>query len=137
MAILRIFILITALSLLSAADSGVSVVHIKGVDYPFLAHLAAVEGTVEIVLLVGRDGAVRSTRVVSGSRLLADGAAKALESWIFSPCKKKKGVCEYPMSLRFVLQGEPINIAECKSEFQFDNPGRIVVTSQRARAIAD
>jgi len=131
------FVLISLLPLLRATDSSLSIVHIQSFEYPYLAHLANEEGNVEIILFVGRDGAVRSTKVVSGNRLLADGAAKALTSWKFSPCNKPDGNCEYPMSIRFSLSGEPIVISECKTEFQFDNPGRIVITSRRALAIKD
>lgn len=129
--------LIGILSVLRAADSGLSVVHIQSFEYPFLAHLAGEEGNVEIMLFVGRDGTVHSTKVMSGNRLLAEGAAKAITSWTFSPCTRNDSDCEYPISVHFILWGEPIVVSECKTEFQFDNPGRIVIRSRRALAIRD
>jgi hypothetical protein len=126
-----------ALLVLRAADVGVSVAHMVGLSYPFLAHLGDRQGTIDLVLSIGADGSVRSIKTVSGDGLLAGGAAKELKAWTFSPCAHGGGDCQYPMSVRFVLQGGPVNISECKTEFQFDNPGKIVVISQHARAIAD
>jgi len=133
----RIFTFIVAVLALQGGNSRPSVVHIVGLDYPRLAHLASTQGTVEFLLSIGREGTVHSVKLLSGDGLLADSAAKTLTSWTFSPCKGERGECEYPMSVRFVLVGSPVNISECKTEFQFDNPGRIVVTSQYARAIVD
>jgi hypothetical protein len=133
----RFFLLIGMLSVLRAEDSGLSVVHIQSFEYPLLALLADKQGDVEIILSVGHDGAVHSTKVVSGNRLLADGAAKALTSWTFSPCGRSSSDCEYPMSVRFILWGDPIDVSQCKTEFQFNHPGRIVMRSRRALAIRD
>jgi len=136
MVTLRIFFLLVAFWVANAAEP-VSVIHIVSFDYPLLAELTLRQGTVELVLLVGPDGSVRSTRTVSGDGILAMRASKGLMVWRFSPCKSGSGECEYPMSIKFILKGDPVNASECKSEFQFDNPGRIVVTSQPALAIKD
>jgi hypothetical protein len=135
--VLRISILICAALALPAADYAVSAVHIVGLDYPRLAHLADMQGGVDAVLLIDHDGVVRSVRTASGNGLLADGAIKVLKSWTFTRCTKEGGECEYPMSVRFVLQGGPVNLSECKTEFQFDSPDKIVVISQHAWAIRD
>lgn len=130
-------LLLTVAILLKAADYEVSAVHIVGLDYPRLAHFADKQGVVELLLAIGTDGGVRSVRIISGDGLLAGSASNELKSWIFSPCAHDGGNCTYRMSVRYVLQGGPVNISECKTEFQFDDPGKIVVISQHARAIAD
>jgi len=134
---LRIFILLGPILGLGAADEGVSVVHIVGLSYPLLAHFGELQGTVKLALTVGPDGAVRSVRRVSGNGLLADDATNTLMVWTFSHCGRDSGNCEYPMSVEFVLRSGPANISECKTEFTFDNPGRITVVSEHARAIVD
>ena len=136
MVALRVLVLLTA-SFAANAGNLVSAIHIVSFDYPLISQLMAKQGTVELVLLVAPDGAVRSARTVSGDAILAMRAGKALMDWRFSPCTSDRGECEYPMSIQFVLKGAPVKATECKTQFQFNNPGRIVVTSQPALAIRD
>lgn len=134
---LRFLFLIGTFWMLQAAEPALQVAHIVGLEYPRLPHLAAMQGSVELMLSIGRDGSVHSVKVVSGNGLLADSAANVLKLWTFSPCSDTSGECKYPMSVNFSLRGGPVNISECKTEFQFDNPGQIIVASQYARAIVN
>jgi periplasmic protein TonB len=53
--------------------------------YPQIARVARVSGTVELLVLVGRDGRVLSVEVLSGSPLLAAAAKQAVEQWRYRP----------------------------------------------------
>jgi periplasmic protein TonB len=53
--------------------------------YPAIARAARISGTVELLVLVGRDGRVISVQVLSGSALLASAAKEAVERWSYRP----------------------------------------------------
>lgn len=53
--------------------------------YPQIARVARISGTVELLVLVGRDGRVLSVEVLSGSPLLAAAAKQAVEQWRYRP----------------------------------------------------
>ncbi|MFZ0335646.1 MAG: energy transducer TonB [Candidatus Acidiferrales bacterium] len=53
--------------------------------YPQIARVARISGTVELLVLVGRDGHVLSVEVLSGSPLLAAAAKQAVEEWRYRP----------------------------------------------------
>lgn len=53
--------------------------------YPQIARVARIAGTVELMVLVGRDGSVLSVQVLSGSPLLAAAAKEAVEKWRYRP----------------------------------------------------
>jgi periplasmic protein TonB len=53
--------------------------------YPEIARAARISGTVELIVLVGRDGHVISVQVLSGSPLLASAAKNAVEQWRYRP----------------------------------------------------
>lgn len=53
--------------------------------YPQIARVARIAGTVELMVLVGRDGSVLSVQVLSGSPLLAAAARQAVEKWRYRP----------------------------------------------------
>jgi periplasmic protein TonB len=50
-----------------------------------IARIARIEGTVELTVLVARDGRVLSVQVLSGNRLLAAAAKQAVEQWRYRP----------------------------------------------------
>jgi periplasmic protein TonB len=53
--------------------------------YPEIARVARVSGTVELVVLIGRDGSVLSVQVLSGNPLLATSAKEAVTQWRYRP----------------------------------------------------
>lgn len=53
--------------------------------YPGIARVARISGTVELVVLVGRDGSVLSVEVLSGNPLLAASAKQAVAEWRYRP----------------------------------------------------
>jgi outer membrane biosynthesis protein TonB len=59
---------------------------IVGLQYPRLAHLALIQGRVELEALVSADGTVKEVKVVSGHGLLVDAAKNSLGQWRFTGC---------------------------------------------------
>lgn len=53
--------------------------------YPVQARAAGVQGEVVVEAVVGRDGNVVETRVVSGPPLLRDAALGAVQQWQYRP----------------------------------------------------
>jgi len=53
--------------------------------YPTLAKQARVSGTVYLEAIIGRNGAIESLRVKSGSGLLAPAAVDAVRQWLYRP----------------------------------------------------
>jgi hypothetical protein len=133
----RFLLICIALAASAAGANSPSVVHLVGLDYPRLAHLASVQGAVEFDLSIGPDGAVSSTKLVSGNGLLAEPVAETLKKWTFTACVGAASECIYRMSVVFVLDGGPLDISECKSNFEFDSSGRVTIRSQFARAIVN
>jgi protein TonB len=54
-------------------------------EYPLLAKLARIEGYVLLDVLINREGDVSNLSVVSGHRLLAESALKAVRQWKYKP----------------------------------------------------
>jgi len=53
--------------------------------YPMLAKIAGISGPVKVHVLIAKDGAVKSTTVVSGHKLLQKAACDAIAKWTFKP----------------------------------------------------
>lgn len=53
--------------------------------YPELAKRARVSGTVRLVGVIGKDGAVEQLQVISGNPLLVGSAVEAVRQWIYRP----------------------------------------------------
>jgi TonB family protein len=53
--------------------------------YPEAAKRAGVQGTVRLLITIGKDGAVTNTRVLSGHPLLAEAAVDAVRLWRYAP----------------------------------------------------
>lgn len=54
-------------------------------QYPAIARIARVSGSVELRAIIGRDGSVSSIEVLSGNPLLARAAAEAVRQWRYRP----------------------------------------------------
>ena len=76
-------------------------------SYPQIARVARISGTVELMVLVGRDGRVLSVEVLSGSPLLAAAAKQAVEQWRYRPAILDGQAVEVEarVTVRFVLDG--------------------------------
>ena len=137
---MRLFIFLLVMMTALAAESeypNPGVVRVVGFEYPRQAHMASVQGVIQLMLQIGEEGAVKSVEILSGNGLLAGPAAEALKKWRFTPCKGTAIDCRYPISVEFVLKGGPVDISQSKNEFEFEVPGRIIVKSQLAKAIVN
>jgi TonB family protein len=63
--------------------------------YPSLARVARVEDTVKITVVVGQDGRVRETKIMSGHVLLQQAVIEAVSEWRFAP---------------FQMNGKPVDV---------------------------
>jgi protein TonB len=54
-------------------------------EYPHVAKVAHVEGTVVLEAVIGKDGAVKDLRAVSGPPMLANAAIAAVKQWRYKP----------------------------------------------------
>jgi len=63
--------------------------------YPPLARQARISGTVRLVAIIGRDGAIQNLQVTSGHPLLTPAAVEAVKQWLYRPT---------------LLSGEPVEV---------------------------
>lgn len=54
-------------------------------DYPPLAKIARVQGTVVLQAIIGKDGTVQDLKVLSGHALLVQAAIAAVKTWRYQP----------------------------------------------------
>lgn len=74
--------------------------------YPRLARAARVQGRVELLLTVGKDGRVGAVKVLGGPRLLVPAAVASVKAWRFSPATNARGapqVAYVPQGVQFSL----------------------------------
>jgi protein TonB len=64
-------------------------------DYPNLAMIARVQGTVVLQAIIGRDGTVKELKVASGHPLLIKAAVDAVKTWRYQP---------------MLLNGDPVDV---------------------------
>jgi periplasmic protein TonB len=75
-------------------------------QYPALARQARIQGTVVLQAVIGKDGAVRSLHVLSGSPMLTQSAMDAVKQWRYKP---------------YQLNGEPVE-ADTEINVKFTLP---------------
>ena len=109
---------------------------VEGMEYPWLANLARVQGKVELEALISRDGKVEAVREVTGHHLLSGPAKNALSRWLFAGCASSAGPCKLRVNFSFVLEGK-CDLSRCGSEFSVDLPDSVVVRTKAARPIID
>jgi hypothetical protein len=102
-----------------------------------LAHLAPIQGRVQLEAPVEPDGSVKDVKAVSGSALLIDAARDSLRQWRFKGCTRTSANCKTRVTFIFVIENAPCNIDECPSNLQIDLPGTVTIKSSPARAIVN
>ncbi len=60
-------------------------------QYPLKARLQGVTGRVVLEIVLGRDGSIRSVRVLRSVKLLDQAAILAVRQWRFSPARDAQG----------------------------------------------
>ena len=73
-----------------AVEEEPRLLRIEPPNYPPLAREAGVEGTVVVRALVGKDGKVKKTILISGNPMLADAAMDCGKTAVFTPAMQQK-----------------------------------------------
>ena len=64
--------------------------------YPDIARRMSITGTVKVLVVVARNGALKSTKVVGGHPLLVNAAMDAIKRWKFEPAPEEStGIVEF------------------------------------------
>jgi len=74
-------------------------------EYPTLARIAHVQGTVVLEAIIGKDGTIQELKVLSGPALLVQAAREAVERWRYQPTLLNNQPVEVltEISVRFTL----------------------------------
>jgi len=64
-------------------------------EYPPLAKMARIQGTVRLEAVISKDGTIQDLKVVSGHPLLVKAALEAVQRWRYQPT---------------LLNGEPVEV---------------------------
>jgi TonB family protein len=131
--------LFIALSLATPRAWGeVRVKHLIGMEYPRLARLARVQGTVELIVSVSPTGTVRDIRSASGPSLLIPPTKDVMKQWTFDGCDTAQG-CEFRVVFSFSLtEGACVVTGPgSASQFEVDLPDHIQVKARELCAIVN
>src|SRR3954447_2739036 len=88
-------------SQIDSARLEIAPVRIVGLQYPRLAHLAVIQGRVELTAVVSTDGAVNEVRTISGHPLLIQAARDSLRQWRFRNCASSGTQCSAKVTFVF------------------------------------
>lgn len=74
-------------------------------EYPQLAKIARVQGTVQLLGVIAKDGTIQELRVISGHHLLVNAAVAAVRQWVYRPTLLSGQPVEViaPIEVRFQL----------------------------------
>lgn len=107
---------------------------IVGLEYPFLANLARVQGRVELMATITESGNIKDVQVVSGHPLLKDSAKASFSRWVFSGCNETIAPCKAKVVFQFLLEGQ-CESSRCPTEFVVDLPDSVTVRTKAAAPI--
>lgn len=100
--------------------------HVESLGYPDLARQTAIQGFVEIEIVIGNDGGISSARAISGHPLLKQAAEKNIKTWRFGP--SSAGDRRLTVTYEFRLE-PPKTYYRPESQNAFELPTRVTVTS--------
>jgi protein TonB len=86
-----------------------TLVHRVQPEYPNVAKLARIQGTVVLGVIVGRDGKVQDVWVVRSIPVLDDAAVNAVKQWTYKPGRDRLEhpvAVYFPVSVKFELPSE-------------------------------
>ena len=64
-------------------------------NYPSPAHIARIQGKVELSAVIGKAGTIENLRVLAGHPMLLSAAIEAVKQWRYRP---------------YILNGEPVEV---------------------------
>jgi len=104
--------------------------HVVSMEYPPLARMARLQGTIFLTATVLHDGAVSTIRAEPGPEPLITPAKENLSKWRFENCSSSISECVAKVIFSFVLEGECAESPRCPTEVQVDLPDHVLVRSQ-------
>lgn len=125
-----VFLLLACAAMCQTPEPRPAVKRVVAMEYPWIARMASLQGTVELIVAISSDGAAQDVRIVSGPEALAVSAKETLSKWRFTGCSAQTGKCEARFFFYFVLKGSCNVAARCPSDFQVDLPDEITVVSK-------
>jgi len=80
-------------------------------EYPTLAKLNYIQGSVRLMVKVTSEGRVSEAHIIVGHPFLAVAALKAMHNWLFRPAKSRPGPAEFQtlVSMNFALRYKKLN----------------------------
>jgi hypothetical protein len=120
-----------------SVPSELRVKRVVGIEYPWFARMAVLQGNVELIATISQDGVVEKISVASGAPILAGPAKEAMSKWLFSGCESQSSGCEVKTTFSFTLSGVCGSGACCPTELQFDLPNKVSVKSTSAHAVVN
>jgi TonB family protein len=103
-------------------------------EYPWLARMAVLQGSVELVATISPEGQVTKVRTVYGPEPLSQPARAALLEWRFTPQASER---EAKFVFTFVLDGSCEASSHCPSSFEVDLPDSVKLTAAAFKAIVN
>lgn len=114
-----------------------TIVRLVGLNYPRLAHLADVEGQVQLIGTISTNGTLSNMRVTVGHDLLLTPVKDAVSKWVFACPTASLTQCEVMITFIFELEKGTCEISSCLTTFEVDLPDTVHVRSKHARAIVN
>lgn len=124
--------LVFLISLLPTTSFGQSIPeicarHIESPQYPQMARLARISGSVMVRITISPEGAVSEAEGISGPAVLRDYAVQNVRKWVFEHGKER----HVNIQFKFVLQNPALDHSP-PPVVTFDLPNYVVVTSSYA-----
>ena len=102
--------------------------HVVPMDYPRRAHLAEVQGVVELQAQISPDGEVLTIVPRSGHPLLVPAVRESLKQWQFTRCSGDDRACAVVIKFVFVIKGQCPD--KCEPEFAVNGPYQVTVRAK-------
>jgi TonB family protein len=100
--------------------------HVESIGYPDLARQTAIQGSVDVEIIISSDGGVSSASVISGHPLLKEAAEKNIRRWKFD----SSSADHRPLTVTYEFRLEPPKTYyRPESRNIFELPTRVTVIS--------
>jgi TonB family protein len=106
--------------------------YIEAPEYPELARQAAIEGAVNVQLVVGPNGRVISARAITGNPILKQEAERNAANWVFADGKEQHFEIHYD----FRLENPRVSYVP-RTKVSFYLPGTVKIVSHAPIPIKD
>ena len=121
---MKVLILLLCSAWRASSQSPIVVTRVVALDYPWFARHNSIQGTVEVIATITKEGLATNMRVAPGPPpALTDPVKETLAKWRFASCSE----CEARFT--FVLSGECGIPDRCPTDLEVDLPGKVTVKS--------